>query len=141
MTSPLLGSAYVATDDGYFVSQEHQRIAEIINDYEPTLALVWIPPDKREPGDMPFAVMHSPVGQPPYIVFHTDTCDERILERIFAGDAAHNDVLTQLDIKNAAAKALQLKREMDEKEEKKEIATSILKSPKQKYKHDGVVYQ
>lgn len=141
MTSPLLGSAYVATDEGYFVSQKHQQIAEIINDYEPTLALVWIPPDKREPGDSPFAVMHSPVGVPPYIVFHADECDERILERIFAADQAHNDVLTQLDIKNAAVEAMRLKQQMDEADEKKEIVKSIVKSPKQKYKHNGVTYE
>lgn len=141
MTSPLLGSAYIATDDGYFVSQKHQQIAEIINDYEPTLNLVWIPPDKREPGDSPFAVMHSPLGGQPYIVFYADECDERLLERVFASDRAHHDVMTELEIKNAAVEAMRLKQEMDEAEEKKEIIKSIIKSPKQKYKHDGVVYQ
>jgi hypothetical protein len=141
MTSPLLGSAYVATDEGYFVSQEHQRIAEIINDYEPTLNLVWIPPDKREPGDSPFAVMHSPLGQPPYIVFHADECDERIIQRVFAADSKHHDILTELEINNRAAEAIKLKREMDEAEEKKDVVKSIVKSPKQKYKHNGVVYQ
>lgn len=141
MTSPLLGSAYVATEDGTFISVEHQQIAEIINDYDPTLALVWIPPAKREPGDQPFAVVHSPLGQQPYVVFYADECDERLLARVFSSDNARQDVLSVMDRNNQAREILNAKKRMDEAEEKKDIVRSIIKSPKHKYKHNGVTYE
>lgn len=140
MDSPLLGSAYVATDQG-FVSAEHQRIAEIIADYDPDIHLAWIPPDKREPGDSPFAVVHTPVGQPSYIAFYADECDERLLARVFANDLAKNDVWAQLEKAEAAREAIKLKRQMDEAEERKDLVQHIIKSPKSRYRHNGVTYE
>lgn len=127
--------------DGHFVSQNHLHIAEIINDYDPTLSLAWIPPDKRAPGEQPFAVVHRPLGGPEYVVFYADQCDERILERIWRNDNLKHDVLSDMDAHNAAIKALQLKKELEDREEKKDLVESIIKSKKNTYVHDGVKYQ
>ena len=141
MVNPLLGDAYIATPDGYFVSAEHQRIAEIIHDYDEDMHLAFIPESKREPGDAPFALIHTPVGAPAYIAFYSDTCDERLLARVFANDLAKTDVWAQLEKAEAAREAIKLKKEMDEAEARKDLVQHIIKSPKATYKHNGVTYE
>lgn len=120
---------HVPTADGHFVSEKQQRIAEIIKDYEPTLELVWIPPANREPGDKPFAVVHHPVGLPSYFVFFADECDERILERLWSVDNKVGNVLSNLEVKEAARKALQLKKEEDEALERQDIMAAAVATP------------
>ncbi len=127
--------------NGQFVSQNHLHIAEIINDYDPTLSLAWIPSDKRAPGEPPFAVVHRPLGGPEYVVFYADQCDERILERIWKNDSAKTNVLTDLEAHNSAIEALKLKKELEAAEERKELVESIVKSPLNTYRHNGVVYE
>lgn len=134
-------SIAIPTDDGRWVSEDHERIARIIQDYDPDLHLAYIPPDKREPGDVPFAVLHTPPGQPGYIVFTAEYCDERILARLFAGDTAKTDVLAGIDTHNAALEAIRLKKQMDYEEERSELVKSIVKSPKTVYRHNGVTYR
>lgn len=136
-----LGMAYVPAEGGYLVSERHARIAEIISDYDPTLELAWIPPDKREPGDSPFAVIHRVPGQPDYIVCYSDDPDERLLARVFKGDNAKHDVLSEIEAQNAAHKALRMKAEMEELEEANDLAASILRSNLHVYKHNGVKYE
>jgi hypothetical protein len=132
----------IPTDDGRWVSESHERIARIIKDYDPTLSLAYIPPDKREPGDVPFAVIHEPMGKPAYIVFTAETCDERILERLWAADTVkQGDILTNLDAHNAAVEAVKLKKKMDEQENRLDFVESVIKSPLNTYKHNGVKYQ
>lgn len=136
-----LGLAYVPTETGHFVSERHARISEIISDYDPTLELAWIPPENREPGDQPFAVIHRPVGAPAYVVCYSDDPDERLLARVFSMDNIKNDVWSQLEYERAAYEALELKRKMEEMEEAHDLSRSILRSPKATYRHDGVVYE
>lgn len=135
-----LSSAMIATEHG-FVSAEHQRIAEIVNDYDPDLFLAFIPEAKREPGDHPFAVIHRPVGRPEYIAFYADKCDERILERLFMNDLTKHSVIDQLEAKDRARKAVEFKRQMGEAEARKDLVQHIIKSPKTRYRHNGVTYE
>lgn len=132
---------HVPAEGGYFVSEKHARIAEIIHDYDPTLELAWVPPDKREPGDKPFAVVHRPLGVAPYIVCYADDCDERLLARVFSMDSLKHDVFSEIEAQNAAAKALQMKKSMEEMEEAHELSASILRSGLHTYRHNGVKYE
>lgn len=143
MTNPLglEADVYVPTEEGYFVSENHARIAEIISDYDPTLRLAWIPPDKREPGDQPFAIIHAPLGGPEYIVCYSDNVNEALLERVFSMDSTKHDVWSQIERSQAAAEAIKLKAQMEEMAAAKDLASSIVKSKKHTYRHDGVVYQ
>jgi len=130
----------IATPEGYFVSREHERIAEIIQDYDPTLRLVFIPPKDRNPDDpneKPFAVAHFPEDAAPYIAFFSDTCDERILERLFSNDLTKNDVGAMLDASEAAKEAIKLKKQMEDLEYRADIAKSMWRSPKHSYQHNG----
>ncbi len=132
---------HVPAEGGHFVSEKHAQIAEIIQDYDPTLELAWVPPDKRQPGDAPFAVVHRPLGSPAYVVCYSDNPDERLLARIFGMDLAKTDVLGHVEAEQAAYKALQMKKQMEEMEEAHELAASILRSPKSTYKHNGVTFR
>lgn len=131
----------IPTDDGRWVSESHERIARIIQDYDPELHLAYIPPDKREPGDVPFAVIHQPASRPGYIVFTAAECDERILERLWASDNKHGDVLSRLDAHNAALEAVKLKKQMDEAEERQDLVKHVVRSPKSVYKHNGIEFR
>lgn len=130
----------IATPDGYFVSQEHKRIAEIIIDYDPRLRLVFIPPSDRnydDPTEKPFAVAHFPEDKPPYIAFFADACDERILERLFLNDTQKTDVESRLRASEQAHELVKLKKQLDEEEEKQDIARSMWQSPLHTYRHNG----
>jgi hypothetical protein len=132
---------YVPAEGGALVSERQARIAEIIKDYDPELELAYIPPAKREPGDRAFAVVHRPLGRPAYVAFYADECDENLLARVFAGDNAKHDVMSDVAAKNAAHEALKLKKQMEDAEERKDLVQSIIKSPLNTYRHNGKVYQ
>lgn len=134
----------IATPDGYFVSQEHIRIAQIIQDFDPELFLVFIPPSKRDrndPNEKPFALAHMPENKPSYIVSYFDDCDERILEFAFMNDTRRHDVLARLEAHDAAVQAIKLKKLMEEEEMKQDLVASIVRSPKHQYRHNGVIYE
>ena len=134
----------IATPDGYFVSQEHVRIAQIIQDFDPELFLVFIPPSKRDHNDRnekPFALAHMPGDKPSYIVSYFDDCDERILEFAFMNDTRRHDVLARLEAHDAAVQAIKLKKAWEEEEMRQDLVASITRSRKHQYKHDGVTYE
>lgn len=137
-----MGTVFVPTEGGGVVDENQARIAEIIKDYDPELELAWIPPDKRVPGDQPFAVIHRPMGKPSYIAFYADQCDERIIERIFIGDVKRHGgtILDEVDAKNAAVKAIAMKKQMDLMEDAADEAKHVLASPLSKYRSKGVDY-
>lgn len=134
------GLAHVPAEGGYMVSERHARIAEIIQDYDPTLELAWIPPADRAPGDKPFAVVHRPGNQPAYVVCYSDDPDERLLARIFNHDNGKRDVLSEMEAHNAALEAMRLKAQMEQQEENNDLAASILRG-KNYYRHNGILYQ
>lgn len=127
--------------DGMMLSAEHVRINEIIQDYDPTLSLVWIPPNMRSHDDRePFAVRCDPPDAPAYIVFRLaeNAVDHRVLARLFAGDNAKNsDILTVIENEEAARRLLDMKKEMDRQEEAKELAAWAIKA-RPGSKHNGV---
>lgn len=131
----------IPTEDGRWVSQEHSDIAEIIKDYDDTLELAYIPPDKRidYKTDPPFAVVCRPRnGTPPYVVFTSQNCDRSILARLFAGDNANGNVLDRIEAEEAAKKAIELKQELEAAEVRQDFIGSIKKSPLNSFKHNGL---
>ena len=132
----------IPTEDGRWVSESHERIARIIQDYDPELFLAYVPPNERQPGETaPFAVIHQPNVGPSYVVATFADCDERILEHLWTIDNKHGDVLTRMDAHNAALEAIKLKKKMDEAEERQDLISHIIKSKKNVYKHNGVEYR
>jgi hypothetical protein len=132
----------ILTADGP-VSEAHERIARIIKEYDPTLDLAWIPPQQRnplDPSEKAWAVLCTPVGAPQYIVLTSDTCDERLLARVFRADSSRQNILDSLDAHNAAIEAVRLRKELDEEEERKEFIATMARSGLHTYRHNGKVY-
>ena len=134
---------YVPTEEGYWVNEKYLRISEIIKDYDPTLELAWIPPERQAfDGSDPYAVVHRPEGLAPYIVFtiKEEELDERVLARVFRGDLTKQTPLTRIESLEAAKEAMRLKEKMELAEERQDLVTSIVKSPLHSYKHNGKVF-
>lgn len=119
-------------DSGRALSVEHQRIAEIIQDYDPKLRLVWILPEDRQLNEQhPFAVVHSPDNAPEYVVMRLreSEVDHRILARLWGSDDKNGNVLTRIEAEESARRAVELKKQQDEIEEAKEMAAWMVKAP------------
>lgn len=129
--------------EGHFLSADHMRIAEIINDFDPTLFLVWIPPENREPEDIyPYAVVCRPDDGSEYLVLRIreNEMDHRVLARLWERDSKNGNVLDLLDAENAAIQAMEYKKQMEDFQEKSEMAAWAIRS-NTRVKHDGVVYE
>lgn len=140
----LLGSNYrFDGSSGEFVNTSHARVAEIINDYDPTLSLAWIPKANRGPEDvLPYALIHSPVGGQEYVMttLREDQIDN-LLERVLRMDMANTNPLADIEAHNSALELINAKKHEDEAAERAELTASIIRSPKNTYKHNGVKYQ
>jgi hypothetical protein len=141
-----LSNAYILDSEvGHFISEEHRHVAELINDYEPTLFLVWIPPDKRAFNEeFPFAILHRPEGHPEYIVrkVRENEVNADLIAWIWMNDQARGgkDVLSRVQAMEDAREAMKLKKQAEQAEANGDLAMSILKG-KNYYRHNGRIYR
>jgi hypothetical protein len=123
----------IATD-GQWVSENFERLARVIKDYDPYFELRWIPPDKRtDPGDIDraFCIVDTrkSVAGVPIMFAAAKATPEDILERLFMGDLHRHGVdgvADRLDAHNAAVKAMQMKKHMDELDEQADLASFLI---------------
>lgn len=148
MSHPILGANYFFHEDsGRFINGNHERIARILNEYDPELELGWIPPDKRDPSDeKPYCVIHNnPNGTRQAISFwREDEIDERILEWAFENDFrkhSPDEIFNRFQARNLALDLKRQKEIEDEAAERWEFGKSLLKSPLHAYRHDGRVFR
>lgn len=121
-----LGSSPISwnSDLNEFISDDHAHLAAILNDYKPTLSLVYIPKKNRvtlAEQAKPWAIMDSPAYLPPHIIrFLSDEemkNPQAILKWIFLGDLEKNrpqDVLARIEAEQAADELMALKRQEDQ---------------------------
>jgi hypothetical protein len=128
-------------ESGHFISSTHQRIAEIIKDYDPDLELAWVPPDKRIVGDdKVFAVIDRARN---YVVleFTEEEADHRILARLWNNDVAKQGgpeaLWDKMERERIALKAIELKEQLDRRQELLDFAATVIKSPLHSFKHRG----
>jgi hypothetical protein len=140
----MLDNLPVPHEDGSFISAKVSRIAETIADYDHNVEVRWIPPARRGIDEPAFAIVSAIPGQAEYVIFYVQDeseFDGRVLERLIQMDAAkHGNILSELDARNAAVKAIQSNLHKERLEESKDLAYHILKSKKHSYKHNGVEY-
>lgn len=122
---------YIPADDGRWVDENFARLAEVVQDYNSTLRLAWIPPERRSnPEDElnPYCIIDTRTNT---IVIHATITDtpQDILGRLFDADNARGNVLDRLENKNRAAKILEHKAWMDKLDDAAELATYMIKSP------------
>lgn len=124
-----------------WVSAEFQNLAEVLSDYDHNLALEMVPVaewsnliDKSKV----FRVVDTLRNK---IVLYADSLanPQDILARVWSMDQGKNNVVANLDARNAAAQALQMKKHMDELEAQKDFVFWIAKNTKSRWVHDGRV--
>lgn len=130
------GHIYFPSNDGTWISERHQRIAEILRDYDPKLQLQWIPPGRRNEKDEPFRVVCFPPNHHPYLVCTAMEADERLLATIFQADQKKNggNILSWLDNYNSAQKIYNAKVNHERRQEQHEMAQAIIRNTKSSYK-------
>lgn len=137
------GNFYFPTNDGHFISERQRRVNEILQDYDPTLELQWIPPGQRNEKDEPFRVIQVPPGKPPYLVCTAQEADERLLATVFQADARNHSgsLLNFLDAYNSAREIYHAKIDEEKRQEAHELAAAVIRNPKSSYIHNGVDFE
>jgi len=141
--NPLLGSNFHFNDKaGKFIPAKHERLAEVIHDYDETLDLVLV--KSQVPPDPPFALIQW-IDADNYLVlswWQADQMDERILEHVWKNDFERrnpDEVWNEIQAKNEAVALLNQYETEQQAAEAWEFGKSLLRSPLHTYKHDGKV--
>src|SRR5678816_2881865 len=123
---------FISADRNNWINAEYERLAQVINDYNPHLRLAYLPSDRAEPDDVdtpPYAIIDDRIGKPVMFASHADTTVD-ILERLFNSDMTKGDVLQRLDNRNRAAELLRLAHIKELQEEADDKALHLVKTKK-----------
>lgn len=134
--SDFLDLAGVSCSDGSLVTAKTMRLVEIIRDYDPALDVEWIPREHRLPDDDAIRVVDTRAkGLARTVMSFADEGEftaedgQPVLARLFLADHRRGDPVARMDASNAAAKALELHRELERREEGKDLAVAALRTP------------
>lgn len=118
----VFGDLPVPTPEGYFTSETHRRVAEIIVDYDPNLRLAFIPYSQRDPNnpnEKPYAILDVSPNREPHFVMYADE-DElasgSLLARLFNNDLSKVDVAARLKAEEDARDIMRLKEQLEREE-------------------------
>jgi hypothetical protein len=148
MINPLFGSNYkYDPTSGEFIHAKHRELHGVIQRFWPQWKLVWIPKNQRVTAEeiaKPFAL----VDQFDRVLMWFSEADmdrpDMVLARIWESDSSKHPagyMLNKLEQMELAQLLLDEQKFKETMEEKREIATAILRSPKNVYKHAGVTYR
>lgn len=119
---------FVPSETGEWVSEKFERLARVVQDYDPQFELRWIPPEHRvtpEDHRACYMIVDIITNLPVATCGELDT-PEDLLTQLFNSDNKHGDVLTRLEARENAKRILQMKEEMDAAEERKEYAAWLM---------------
>lgn len=123
---------------GVLVEADVLHIVERIRYYDPNLRIKYLDPDSGgEFDDPPYKIMELCPDGFERLVFGVWCLDERVLDRLYAADTQHHDILLRLDGTNAKAKADMQRRYEEEQEEIQDKVVHTLRSPKSTYTLPG----
>jgi hypothetical protein len=125
-----------------FISEDHRRLAEVLHDYHPgRYSLVFIPIKDRVTAEeiaKPFAILENRHGGAT-IVRYLSEAEMRdpagVIAWVYAGDLAKhrpNDVLAQIEAREAAEKLINFKRQEDAIEERIEMTAFLVSGGREK---------
>lgn len=125
-----------------WVSAEFQRLAEIVNEYDSYLFLEYIPPERQidlMDKKQCFRIIDTRTNS---VALTADSLSNPadILAKLWANDGMHGSVSARMDARNAAIKALDLKKQLDEREAMMDFVGFIAKNTKSRWEHDGKIY-
>jgi hypothetical protein len=124
-----------------WVSAEFQRLAEVINDYDPYLFLEMVPVAEQQHLIDKSKVFRIVDDRTRTVVMHADSLSNPadILAKLWSSDSKHGQVLARLDAHNRAVEILKLKERIDEQEAQKDFSAFVIKNKKSRWTHDGRV--
>lgn len=124
---------YIPSETGHWVSEDFERLASVIKDYDFNLELRWIPTDKRTREDKkPYVIMDTLSNTPVLFASELDTPVD-ILERLFMADNGKGNVLSKIDARNNAQQAMNMKAQMDIYEELHDMAGFLMGNKSKHY--------
>lgn len=137
------------SDLGEFVSDKHAHLAGILQDYKPTLSLVYIPKKDRTATDTkPWAILDSPANMPQHIIRYLSDAEmekpQEVLSWIFEGDLDKHrpgDVFAKMEAKRMAQELLDLKKQEEDLADFHDKIEFAAKTNLHTWKHDGKVYR
>jgi hypothetical protein len=135
MTNTLdVGNQYINVD-GHMVERDALLVAEAINEYDPKLKVICLPPEKADINDAPFIIAHEGPDGVLRRVFECWQLDHSVLARIEAADTTRHDVQAKIDWINAEARRASKKRYEEKRLIKHEIGTSVIASKKSSFSY------
>lgn len=137
------------SDLGEFISDAHAHLAQVLQDYKPTLSLVYIPvKDRDETDTKPWAILDSPANMAPHIIRYMSDEEmqkpSEVLAWIFEGDLTKHrpdDVFARMEAKRAAEELMNLKKQEEELADHMELIEFAAKTNKNTWWHNGKKYQ
>lgn len=122
---------------GAFISSRHQRLAELLQQYNRNFSVVWVPPkDRDETVRFPFAILDSTPGIKPYVMRYLTEEQMQdpgeILAWIFEGDLSKHrpvDVLERLDLRERAERLLVAKKHEEVLAEERDKLDFLARTP------------
>jgi len=152
-TAFFTGNAQVYSSEvGEFISSKHQRLAEIINDYNPSFFLEFVPKNQRDATDSkPFRIVSRAENRPPHVIRYLSAPEmdnpQAILEWMFEGDVTKHrpdDIFNRMETKRIAAEVWAQKQEDDEHEARRDLLEQVIqggRDHKNYFRHNGVTYK
>jgi hypothetical protein len=134
---------------GEFVSDAHAHLAQVLQDYKPTLSLVYIPQKDRDVTDVkPWAILDSPANMAPHIIRYMSDAEMQkpaeILAWIFKGDLTKHrpdDVFARMEAERAAEELMNLKKQEEELADHYDLIAFAAKTNKNTWRHNGKTYR
>jgi hypothetical protein len=125
-----------------WISEEFDRLAELVRDYNPNLEFRWIPEHMRtsvHDKANPYCIFDTRINSIVMYASHTDT-PVSILEKLINSDNKHGDVLQRMLAHNQAIDLMRMKEQIDQMSEAREFSEFALGNEKNYWKHNGKKY-
>lgn len=118
--------------EGVLVEGDALHIAERIHEYDPNLTLQYLE-QAANVNEPPFRVIEHCRDGVDRVAFTAWELDERLLQRIYAGDNARHDLDRIITEANRKAKDAQKAKQRDSRLEAQDITQHVIKSPRVRY--------
>lgn len=121
---------YIPTNDGQWVSEKYEQLAQTVQDYDHNLELRWIPPALRTREDKkPYVIWDTLSNSPVLYASELDTPQDILASLFMADNVRGGNVLDRIDAINKAAEALRLRAQLDEHEIMKDKVAFLKGTP------------
>lgn len=153
MTATFTGNSHLwSSEVNEFISSKHQRLAEIINDYDEDFFLVYVPKRGRDESDTkPFRIVSKEPGKPSHVVKDLSEAEmdnpQEVLKWLFEGDVRKHrpdDIFARMEAERLAAEVWAQKQEDDEEEDRRDLLTQVVRGGRDRknyFRHNGVTYK